>query len=109
TIVHPMGIDFEKFSSVAASIDEGAIAAEGMTSDAKDAKVIFSVSRLDYTKGILQALESYGLLLERHPELWTKVIFVLCVVPSREKVDRYAHLKREIDEAVGRINSAYGR
>jgi len=42
------------------------------------------------------------------PQFQKKVVFVLVVVPSRERVKRYASLKKEIDESVGRINSKYG-
>lgn len=107
TIVHPMGIHFEKFSNAAARL-EGKTVDLDLQRTIGDSKAVFSVSRLDYTKGIPQALEGFDLLLRRRPDLHRKIVFILCVVPSREKVDRYAVLKREIDESVGRINANYG-
>ena len=44
----------------------------------------------------------------RYPQWHEKIVFVLVVVPSRERVERYAALKREIDELVGHINSEFG-
>lgn len=109
--VHPLGIDFEKFSTAAAELDPASSAqvAETVPSTEPGMKLIFSVSRLDYTKGIPQSLVSLERVLERRPDLIGKMAYVLVVVPSREKVDRYAHLKRELDELVGRINSRFGQ
>lgn len=107
TITHPMGIDFEKFSAFESLSSDSMGDSLNVEKTFGESEIIFSVSRLDYTKGILQALESFELLLRKRTDLSRKVAFVLCVVPSREKVDRYAHLKREIDEAVGRINARY--
>lgn len=106
TIVHPMGIDFERFSS--AECVDSSSPETSFSASLNGLRSVFSVSRLDYTKGILQSIESFELYLQRHPEERGKVAYVLAVVPSREKVERYAHLKREIDEAVGRINAKHG-
>ena len=107
TTVHPMGVDFEQFSASSESL-EGHADDHDLKRVFAGTNVVFSVSRLDYTKGILQSLASFELLLERGPEHVRKTTFLLVVVPSREKVDRYASLKREIDEAVGRINARFG-
>jgi trehalose 6-phosphate synthase/phosphatase len=107
SIVHPMGISFEKFSSASSSL-AGNSDEFNLQQTFDGSKVIFSVARLDYTKGVPQALESFELLLERRPDLCGQVAMVLAVVPSRENVDRYSDLKREIDEAVGRINAKFG-
>jgi len=70
-------------------------------------KIILSVDRLDYTKGIPQRLEAFELFLERHPEWDQKVTLILVVVPSRTKVESYHQLKRQVDELVGRINGRH--
>lgn len=71
-------------------------------------KLILSVSRLDYTKGILQQLDAVAELLEthKHPE---KVLYKLIVAPSREDVDEYRRLKQDIDETVAAINARFGK
>jgi len=105
--VFPMGIDFKKYSS--APLDP--ILSEEISSirnSLKTEKSVFSVSRLDYTKGIPESLEAIKEFFALHPEWHEKVVFILVVVPSRENVERYASLKREIDELVGRINSSFG-
>ncbi|OGY21482.1 MAG: hypothetical protein A2126_04050 [Candidatus Woykebacteria bacterium GWB1_45_5] len=105
--VFPIGIDFTKFSTASRSIlDQSKTPSIKRTIGA--AKLVFSVSRLDYTKGILQSLHAVEEFFDQCLEWREKITFVLVVVPSREKVKRYADLKREIDELVGRVNSKYG-
>lgn len=107
TDVFPMGIDFQKYDSATTNpaLQEEVAAIRGSVSSRK---MVFSVSRLDYTKGIPESLEAIEKFFHLHPDWIERVVFVLVVVPSRERVERYAALKREIDEQVGRINSLYG-
>jgi len=70
-------------------------------------KLALSVDRLDYSKGILHRLKGFSLFLERHPEYRGEVSLVMVVVPSRDKVDRYADLKTKIDEMIGALNGTY--
>ncbi len=105
--VFPLGIDVGRFgsASVAPSVERSL---SRIQKGPGPSKLLFSVSRLDYTKGIPQQLEAFGRFLEAHPEWRRNVTYLLAVVPSRERVAEYARLKREIDERVGRINSRYG-
>jgi trehalose 6-phosphate synthase/phosphatase len=103
----PLGIDFDKYSE-AASKPEVLEERSQLAAKLAGQKIISSVDRLDYTKGILHRLRGYELFLEENPEWRGKVAFILTVVPSREEVDQYQRMKREIDEAVGKINGSYG-
>lgn len=102
----PMGIDFEKYDS---ATTDPALKEEiaSMREYARSRKRIFSVSRLDYTKGIPESLHAYREFLRAHPEWHHKLQYILVVVPSRERVERYASLKREVDELVGNINGEF--
>ncbi len=104
----PMGIDFEKFS---AAVRDPAIALEReeLKKNFKDVKVILSVDRLDYTKGIVNRMQGYELLLQSNPEYHGKVVFVMVVVPSRIGVEHYNQMKKQMEELVGRINGKFGR
>jgi trehalose 6-phosphate synthase/phosphatase len=66
---------------------------------------ILSVDRLDYTKGIVRRLAAFERVLERQPT--RRVRFTQVLVPSRERVPEYSQLKREIDQAVGRVNGRF--
>jgi trehalose 6-phosphate synthase/phosphatase len=70
-------------------------------------KLILCVDRLDYSKGIIHRLKGFALFLEKHPEYKEKVSIALIIVPSRDKVDKYADLKTKIDETIGSINGTY--
>lgn len=73
-----------------------------------DRKMIFSVDRLDYTKGISRRLKGYELFLKENPGYAGKVVFSLVVVPSRDTILKYAERKQIIDETVGNLNSGSG-
>ncbi|MHC1770011.1 MAG: bifunctional alpha,alpha-trehalose-phosphate synthase (UDP-forming)/trehalose-phosphatase [Verrucomicrobiia bacterium] len=104
----PMGIDFEKFSQAArASETEDRLSV--LRQQSAGYKVIFSVDRLDYTKGLLNRLRGYELFLKRNPQWHGKVAFVLSVAPSRTAVETYQTMRHEIEQTVGRILGRYGK
>jgi len=99
----PMGIDYFKYASASQSLPVQKYLQRFVASERKH-KVIVSVDRLDYSKGLLQRLEAFHLFLKNNPEYHEKIEFILLVVPSRVKVESYRLLKKKIDEFVGRIN-----
>lgn len=105
--VFPMGIDYDRFAGTAGSAEVDREIRK-LDESFRDRRVVLSVDRLDYTKGILRRLEAYGMFLEENPEYREKLTYVAVVVPSRTGVARYALLKRQIDEMVGAINGKYG-
>lgn len=70
-------------------------------------KLVLSVDRLDYSKGIIHRLKGFAQFLENNPEYRGEVSLVMVVVPSRDSVDRYAELKTKIDEMIGSLNGLY--
>jgi len=102
----PMGIDSEKFSML--SSDHTVLEhIDSLKGYYKDQKILLSIDRLDYSKGIIQRLEAFDLFLQEHPEYHEKVVLFMIVVPSRDNVPEYQRLKNEIDRIVGNINSHY--
>ena len=102
----PMGIDYERYVQ-AASSDTARQHEATYRQVLGNTRAILSIDRLDYSKGIAQRLRAFELLLQRYPEWREQVSLIMVVVPSRDQVAQYAALKEEIDELVGRINSAY--
>ncbi len=102
----PLGIDYKKFNE-ALSVPEVAEERERVRQNFADRKIIFSVDRLDYTKGITHRLSGFERFLERHSEWREKVVFVMVVVPSRQIVTKYSERRKLIEEQVGRINGKY--
>jgi len=101
-----MGIDFKSFENLARSEKtktECSLLKRGLPNQ----KIILSIDRLDYTKGILNRLRGYQLFLEKNPEWHGKVTMLAITVPSRIGVEKYNQMKREIDEIIGKINGLY--
>jgi trehalose 6-phosphate synthase/phosphatase len=70
-------------------------------------KLVLSVDRLDYSKGIIHRLKGFAQFLQNNPEYRGEVSLVMVVVPSRDSVDRYSDLKTKIDEMIGSLNGLY--
>lgn len=104
----PLGIDYEHYRQNARKPEvQEAAQAFAHEKGHEGCKVMLSVERLDYSKGIPERLLAYDALLERHPEWEGRVVLVLVTVPSRENVATYRALKKRIDELVGLINGKH--
>ncbi len=106
TIVTPIGIDADGFAQAAkraANMAETRRLVESLVG--RDLAI--GVDRLDYTKGLPQRFDAFGQLLHRHPEHLRRISFLQIAARSREDVDRYQSLRRELDRKAGDINGAY--
>ena len=110
----PMGIDYKKFE---ASALESVKKDDSKSSELKKqinthklenkGKLILSIDRLDYTKGVVNRLLAFERFLDTYPQYRDKIRLVMLAVPSRSKVAQYKKLKRQTDEVVGRINGKF--
>jgi trehalose 6-phosphate synthase/phosphatase len=106
----PMGIDYKKFALAAKKHDSSEKESDlqkklnSHKESAPDTKLILSIDRLDYSKGIAKRLNAFEYFLNKYPEYKEKVRLIILAVPSRSNVPQYQLLKKEIDELVGRIN-----
>ena len=105
--VFPIGIDVEEFRA-AATTPEAAERVARIRQGLGGAQLVLGVDRLDYSKGILERLHAVDVLLDTHPELRRRLVFLQLAVPSREQVLDYRELKRQVDEMVGRVNGKHG-
>lgn len=101
----PISIDFQKFDNAFGQEPIEKLRAE--TKKHLPLKIIFSVDRLDYSKGLLHRLQGYEAFLEANPSWRRNVTFLMVVVPSRDTIGQYQKMKTEIDEFVGRVNARY--
>lgn len=102
----PMGIDYEGFMRALQEKDvERKL--KKFKKHVGSRKVIFSIDRLDYTKGIPERLRAFETFLRKYPEFREKVMLVLMVSPSRTGLKHYLELKRRLDELVGSINGEF--
>ena len=107
----PMGIDYDKYHNAALEHKKSKEKSELLKRleehkiDGK--KLILSIDRMDYTKGIPNRIKAFEYFLDTYPEYKEKVRLVMLTVPSRSNVPQYKKLKRETDELVGRINGKF--
>ncbi len=101
-VAHPIGIDAARVEREAAS--PGVQARLGaLRQRFAGRRVLLGVDRLDYTKGILERLRAFELLLEQRRDLRSRVVLVQLAVPSRGDIREYRDLRRAVEESVGRI------
>lgn len=105
---HPVGLDLERVSSALADNDIQQLM-QKLRQDLAGVRLIMSVERLDYTKGILEKLQAFERLLDEYPELRGKVTLVTVCVPAAKEMTVYNKLQLQIEQAVGRINGRFAR
>ncbi|HEY0047187.1 MAG TPA: trehalose-6-phosphate synthase, partial [Flavobacterium sp.] len=111
----PMGIDYNKFYEAAlqhrhqqkVERTEFQQKLDQHFSPSSGTKMILSIDRLDYTKGIPNRIRAFEYFLDKYPEFIEKVRLIMVAVPSRLNVPQYQKLKRDTDELVGRINGRF--
>lgn len=104
----PMGIDYERFANAIAD-PEAERELQRLRETLPGLKLVLSVDRLDYSKGITHRLEGYELFLESNPACHGKIALLMVVVPSRIGVMQYDLMKKQVEELVGKINGRFGR
>jgi trehalose 6-phosphate synthase len=105
---HPIGIEVDRFKRMTAS-DDVQEQVETLRGRFNTEYVVIGIDRLDYTKGVISRLLAFEQFLKDNPEYHGRVTFYQIATPSRTKVASYQQLKREVDEAVGRINGRFAR
>ncbi|MDR8014387.1 glucosylglycerol-phosphate synthase [Ectopseudomonas guguanensis] len=105
---HPVGLDIDRVRSALEAPKIKELMAR-LREEMQGVKLILSVERLDYTKGILEKLNAYERLLDDNPELIGKVTLVSVCVPAAREMTIYDELQTQIEQAVGRINGRFAR
>ncbi|MEO9333815.1 glucosylglycerol-phosphate synthase [Pseudomonas guguanensis] len=105
---HPVGLDIDRVRSALEAPKIKELMAQ-LREEMQGVKLILSVERLDYTKGILEKLNAYERLLDDNPELIGKVTLVSVCVPAAREMTIYDELQTQIEQAVGRINGRFAR
>lgn len=103
--VFPIGINARKFDETLDS--EAFVRRRDEFREVNAGKrVVLSVERMDYTKGILHRLDAIEHFLEALEDR-DSIKFIFVSVPSREEVEEYKTLREETEARVGRINGKY--
>ncbi|MBW7471675.1 glucosylglycerol-phosphate synthase [Marinobacter sp. M216] len=105
---HPVGLDLSRVRNALADDDVKA-RMESLREELTDIRLILSVERLDFTKGILEKLHAYERMLTENPELETKVTLMMVCVPAAKGMTIYEELLSQIEQTVGRINGQFAQ
>ncbi|WP_436522142.1 alpha,alpha-trehalose-phosphate synthase (UDP-forming) [Actinoplanes sp. HUAS TT8] len=105
----PVSIDVREMRALATRPDVVAEVKQLRHDLGESKRVLVSVDRLDYTKGIEHRLTAYRELLRDGHVKVRDTVLVQVAVPSRERVESYRALRDRIEGEVGRINGEYGR
>lgn len=103
--VYPIGINKEKFLNELQS-DEFEKCLNNYREAYKDKKIVLSVERLDYTKGVPRKLEAIERFLAEEDRL-DDIAFIFIAVPSRGSVKEYRTLLNTVERKVSKINGRY--
>tara|TARA_Y200000002_G_scaffold7991_1_gene6673 strand:- start:3286 stop:5496 length:2211 start_codon:yes stop_codon:yes gene_type:complete len=111
----PMGIDYAKYNDAArkknvqkkSEMSNLRLQLMDHKKTSSDSKLILSIDRLDYTKGVINRIKAFEIFLTNNPEYRGKVRLIMLTVPSRSDVNDYIKLKKQTDEIVGRVNGKF--
>lgn len=104
---YPLGVDFEKHAH-AAGDEEVKAEIETIRNTVGNRRIILSIDRLDYTKGIVERLEAFKWFLKTWPQYEGKVTLIMVAVPSRTGIEDYQLLRERLEQLVGRVNGEHG-
>ncbi|MEM0140396.1 MAG: trehalose-6-phosphate synthase, partial [Ferroplasma sp.] len=96
-----------KTSAIPLGIDPNRYACKKKHKKSDRIKIIFSIDRMDYTKGLLQRVQAIENLLYMRRDLQGKFVYIMHVTPSRSGIPEYNDIKNSLEMAIGRINGLY--
>jgi trehalose 6-phosphate synthase len=102
----PIGLDTDNVVRLADRA-EASRQTQRLRESLQDRHLIIGVDRLDYSKGLVTRFEAFAQLLESHPELRGRVVFMQIAPPSRIDVLDYLEIRRTLEATAGRINGRF--
>lgn len=103
----PIGIDVDEFAELGRS-PEAEEMFGSMRQQFARRHLLVGVDRLDYSKGLPHRIRAFRHLLERYPENRGSATLVQVASPSREDVEAYNDIRRELEGLCGAINGDFG-
>ncbi|MET3514097.1 trehalose 6-phosphate synthase [Pseudacidovorax sp. 1753] len=103
----PIGIDVDEFLALTHA-KEARDMHETVRREYSQRRLLLGIDRLDYSKGIPQRARAFRELLARYPENHRSATLIQIASPTREDVDAYGDIRRELESLCGAINGDYG-
>lgn len=107
TSVYPIGIEPQEIAEQAAGPLPPKLAQ--LKQELGTIKNIFSVERLDYSKGLPERFLAFESLLENYPQHHGKIRYTQIAPTSRGEVQAYQDIRHQLETEAGRINGKYGQ
>ena len=104
----PIGIDVDQLHQYAFT-PPGSREFARMRRGLRGRDQFIGVDRLDYSKGLLRRMDSFGRYLERHPKAQGKVILLQIAPVSRGELAVYRSFRQELDREAARVNARFAR
>ena len=104
---YPISIDIPSLEAVAHS-EEAEQQLAALEAEVGDGLLVLRVDRTDPSKNVVRGFEAFGLLLDEHPELAGRVVFLALLQPSRQDVQEYADYTEAIRAAADAVNTRHG-
>ncbi|MFQ5681068.1 MAG: trehalose-6-phosphate synthase [Candidatus Omnitrophota bacterium] len=102
---YPISVDFERINKISQSDQIAAIRKDLIDEYGLEGyRVILGIDRIDYTKGIPERLLALDRLLEKHPGLKGRIVFLQMAQISRIHILKYKQINDEINSLVEDIN-----
>jgi trehalose 6-phosphate synthase len=103
---YPIGVYPDEIAALAKDGESGR-EVQTVKTTLRDRKLIMSVDRLDYSKGLVERFRAFEKLLERQPTQRNNVSFVQIAPPTRADMDTYKDIRLQLEAESGRINGRY--
>jgi len=103
----PIGIDVDDFQRLGRA-REARETFENTRKEYSRRRLLIGVDRLDYSKGLPHRIRAFRELLQQYPENRHSATLLQVASPSREDVDAYADIQRELESLCGAINGDFG-
>jgi trehalose 6-phosphate synthase len=102
----PIGIDVQSWAALSASEETQRQVAK-VRNSFRDRTLIVGVDRLDYSKGLPERFAAYRQFLEDNRDMRSRTMLLQVSPPSRDTLDPYANIRRELDRLEGSIHGDF--
>src|SRR6516164_3363327 len=103
----PVGIEPRAFSRLARRNEQSPLV-KNLIASLGGRNLVIGVDRLDYSKGLIQRLDAFGIFLANHSEWLGKLTYLQITPTNRLGIPEYSELQAALESAAGRINGKYG-
>ncbi len=104
---NPIAVDAAEFDALGRSA--AVAAAEQELLRDRPELLILRVDRTDPSKNVIAGFASFGLLLERRPDLRGRVGMLALLDPSRQTIPEYVAYRTALEAEAARVNGAFAR